>query len=293
MNLPRTRLDEAANAIVEALGGVWHGKDARCRCPAHDDTNPSLDITVGKKAVLYFCQAGCTQSEVGSAIREIINKPLRGYKKTAKSTTAKIDYQELAVKVWQKTRPLLGSLGEIYLRSRKIDFLIPELRFEPECVVGSRKTNNRSVHPGIIAAIRDHNGITAIQRTLLRPDGLGKAEIEKPKMFLGHPKGGLGRWGPEPEHTLRLAEGNEDAASAMIIATHGIPVWPVYGIRRYGTIDIGQNIKHVIIYTQPGIEAAKAIEDARPHLTANNRSLEMVHPFGDGDWSDWLRAIRS
>ena len=291
MQLPRTRLDEAADALVEALGGTWRGDVAMCRCPAHDDRTPSLKISIGERAIVYWCYAGCSQKAVGDAIRTLDNRPLSGYESVAKRPRKTMNFRALAQEIWNKALPLKGSLGETYLRSRKIDFLIPELRFDPACISGSKE--ERTVHPAIIAAIRDQNGLTAIQRTFLRADGLDKADLEEPKTCLGFPSGGLGRWGPEPSHTMRLAEGNEDAASAMIIATGGLPVWPVYGIRRYGTIDSADNIKHIIIYTQPGIEAAKAIEDATPHLTANNRTLEVIPPFGNGDWNDLLKAIRS
>ena len=283
-------LDVTARALVHKLGGKWRGDKAKCHCPAHDDANPSLEVTIGENAVLYFCHAGCSQRAVGDAIKALGGRLLSGYEGQTKHPRKTTDFRALALKIWNASLPLKGSLGETYLRSRKIDFLIPELRFDPACISGTKE--ERSVHPAIIAAIRDQNGLTAIQRTFLRADGLGKADLEEPKACLGFPGGGLGRWGPEPSHTMRLAEGNEDAASAMIIATGGLPVWPVYGIRRYGTIDIADNVKHIAIYTQPGIEAAKAIEDATPHLTANNRTLKQVHPFGNGDWNDLLQAIR-
>lgn len=283
-------LDETARALVNKLGGSWRGDIAMCHCPAHNDRTPSLKVSIGESAVVYWCYAGCTQAEVGNAIRALGGRLLSGYEGVARRPRKTTNFRALALEIWNKALPLKGSLGETYLRSRKIDFLIPELRFDPACISGTKE--ERSVHPAIIAAIRDQNGLTAIQRTFLRSDGLAKADIEEPKACLGFPGGGLGRWGPEPSHTMRLAEGNEDAASAMIIATGGLPVWPVYGIRRYGSIDIADNVKHIAIYTQPGMEAAKAIEDATPHLTANNRTLEQVHPFGNGDWNDLLQAIR-
>ena len=34
------------------------------RCPAHDDKSPSLSITQAGNHVLFYCHAGCTQSEL-------------------------------------------------------------------------------------------------------------------------------------------------------------------------------------------------------------------------------------
>ena len=284
-------LDERAIALVRKLDGKWHGDTAMCHCPAHDDRTPSLKVTLGERAILYFCYAGCSQEQVSTAIRKLDSTPLTDRGKAARTQRKTHDFRGLAVEIWNKSLPLKGTLGERYLRSRKIDFEIPEVRFDPACISGVGK--DRTIHPALIAAIRDDSGIVAIQRTFLCTDGLDKANIEEPKATLGFPRGGAGRWGGIPRKIVRLAEGVEDAASAMIIASGGLPIWPVFGIKRYGSIDIGDTIERVIIYTQPGAEAANAIINATPHLTANNRELEVVPPFGDGDWNDLLRAIRS
>ena len=33
-----------AQAIIQALGGRWHGTYGTARCPAHDDRTPSLKV---------------------------------------------------------------------------------------------------------------------------------------------------------------------------------------------------------------------------------------------------------
>ena len=50
-----------ARAIVLALGGSWDSRkrSGRCRCPAHDDATPSLDVAIGengKTIFLKFCR---------------------------------------------------------------------------------------------------------------------------------------------------------------------------------------------------------------------------------------------
>src|SRR3546814_5199343 len=128
----------------------------------------------------------------------------------------------------------------------------------------------KTVAPALIGPIEEDAGVVAIHRTLLRPDGRGKADMDEPKRMLGNPGFGAVRWGGIPLNgVLRLAEGVEDAASVMNLLGAGHFVWPVLGIERYQAIAIPESIHTVVIYSQHGGEAARAIERATPHLTAN------------------------
>jgi Toprim domain-containing protein len=63
----------SAKDLTESLGGVWNltRREGKAKCPAHDDTDPSLNITIGKGGkVLWVCRAGCAQDSVLSALRE-------------------------------------------------------------------------------------------------------------------------------------------------------------------------------------------------------------------------------
>lgn len=192
--------------------------------------------------------------------------------------------------IWNLARPLTRTLGEKYLRSRKIDFNPPELKFLWRSGVGSGA--QKAYRPAIIAAIRDHTGLTAIARTVLRSDGLAKSKLDQTSDMIGVPRGSIGRWGPMPFDTLRLAENSEEAASAMIVGSLGTPVWPVFGASRYAAIDIPDTIRRVIIYTHQSETADDAIARAVPHLTSGNRALEIEYaPDGLG-WNDYLQQLR-
>jgi putative DNA primase/helicase len=57
-----------ASTIIRALGG--DGATGMCRCPAHDDKNPSLKVSDGTGGkVLVKCFAGCTQDAVIGSLR--------------------------------------------------------------------------------------------------------------------------------------------------------------------------------------------------------------------------------
>ena len=57
-----------AEEIVRALGGRWNQDRGMCRCPAHEDHNPSLSMTQHNGRVLVHCHAGCPQDAVLDAL---------------------------------------------------------------------------------------------------------------------------------------------------------------------------------------------------------------------------------
>ena len=68
----RSRVEGRAayEAIVRACGGTAKPRNTKVRCPAHDDTNPSMSVTIGDDdVVLWHCYAGCDQREVTDALR--------------------------------------------------------------------------------------------------------------------------------------------------------------------------------------------------------------------------------
>lgn len=63
-----SRLDQRARKLVESLGGQWRNSKGMCRCPAHDDRTPSLMVSIGQRAILFHCFAGCTNQAVLAAL---------------------------------------------------------------------------------------------------------------------------------------------------------------------------------------------------------------------------------
>ena len=59
-----------ADDIARALGGKRSGRQWLCRCPAHDDHNPSLLIFDGHTNVQFRCLAGCDPVDIIEALRE-------------------------------------------------------------------------------------------------------------------------------------------------------------------------------------------------------------------------------
>jgi putative DNA primase/helicase len=66
--LSRSSLEDTARKICETRGGKWSGTKGMACCPAHDDRTPSLGVTLGRKAILFHCFAGCDQQSVLAAL---------------------------------------------------------------------------------------------------------------------------------------------------------------------------------------------------------------------------------
>lgn len=287
-------IGDQADRIVRQLGGKWQGDFAMCRCPAHADSTASLSIRVGDRAVLFHCFAGCTADAIMSALRwgKILAPADHD---PGQRQESKADHNKVALAVWRHAEPFAGSPADRYLRSRAI---VPDslsglnIRFDPRCQFGAGA--GKAFAPALIVPIEEDAGVVAIHRTFLAPDGRGKADMPEPKWMLGNPGQGAVRWGGIPiDGILRLAEGVEEAASVMNMLEPGRFVWPALGIERYQAIAIPESVHTVVIYSQHGREAARAIERATPHLTANGRQLVSKLPPHAGDWNDLLRAIRS
>lgn len=285
-------VEDQADRIVRQLGGKWQGSSAMCRCPAHTDGSPSLSVRVGERAVLFHCFAGCTTEAIIAELRS--GKILAPTDHDpGQRVDSKANLNRLALAVWRHARPLPGTLADRYLREGRA--IIPDginARFDPRCQCGAGDA--KAFAPALIVPIETDAGVIAIHRTFLSPDGRGKAAMDEPKRMLGNPGVGAVRWGGIPiDGVLRLAEGVEDAASVMNMLGPDRFVWPVLGIERYQTVAIPESIHTVIIYSQHGAEAARAIERARPHLIANDRKLVVKLPPHAGDWNDLLREIRT
>lgn len=68
-----------AQELAERLGAKRVGDTYMAKCPAHDDTTPSLAIKDGREGVVYHCHGGCSQDAVTAAlpvaVRELFNAP--------------------------------------------------------------------------------------------------------------------------------------------------------------------------------------------------------------------------
>lgn len=108
---------------------------------------------------------------------------------------------ESARRLLAATKPLKGSLAEVYLAGRSIINLDPgdPLRFHPHCFYrasGDDPPDGRPAWPAMIAAVTNLAGtVTAVHRTWLDPATKDKAPIAYPRRAMGHLLGNGVRFG--------------------------------------------------------------------------------------------------
>jgi putative DNA primase/helicase len=277
-----------AKAIVDTLGGTWRGSRGECRCPAHDDGDPSLSVRLGDSAILFHCFAGCATTDVLKALHRLRlhdREPLEMPKAAPRR-----DNRGLAMRLWTASRPIAGTIGEDYLRARGLFGPYSRvLRFNPATVLGSGAA--KRILPAMIAAVETDLGLVAVQRTFLDPLDILHKPIPKPKVSLGLLGTAAIRLAPATDE-LGLAEGIEDAQS--VIEWFGTPTWALGGVERLAFVEIPHCVRRVTVFSDRGIAAERLLEKARDHLTANGRELINRPPPGrHQDWNDAWRAHRA
>jgi hypothetical protein len=265
--------------IVAALKGRWHGSYAMCVCPAHADRTPSLSIRQGKRGILVHCFAGCRSEDVLREIgrtKPILNSPPPSYRPEGTAPNVR--------RIWDQGTEIRGTLGEVYLRSRRLPVDLPDLRFHPRCPFGRKpKTIFR---PAVLVAVRTGHKMTAIQRIRLTNDGT----CHEGKFMLGKP--GQGAWAPRFEgNVLAIAEGMEDAASYTLIRE--IPCWAALGNERLALIEVPEHVGTLYIAEDnddPG--RCAAIAAAEVHKVPKRQTIRDAPPSQCRDWAEVQSDIR-
>jgi len=231
-----------AREIAEALGGrrATRLSDGSylvpCPLPSHGkgrgDRSPSLRIGDGQTRLLVHCYSGCNRLDVLDELRrrslldDVRQRPAA--KRAPSSPTTPDVYarqqHHKAAWLWSKRQPIAGSLAERYLRETRgvACALPPTLGFLPP--------SKPEHHPAMIGAFAlvDEPGaprdVDSVHLTLLRADGSGKADVDKPKLIVGSPSGRPIVLAPANDlGGLAIAEGIEDALTVHF--STGLGAW--------------------------------------------------------------------
>lgn len=281
-------LRSIGKALVERLGGRWDHRGGLCRCPAHDDSRPSLSVRVGNYGLLYHCFAGC---DVADVLREVRRVDRRAMATRALRPDEPVSHpsplRDRILALWAEAVPVARSPGALYLRSRGLAGMGDGLRFHARTPLGG----GRSVtfRPAILGAVQKGRSLLALHRTFLTADGSGLADdIDPPRRMLGRPLHGAVRLGFAAS-TLAIAEGIETALSAMRLL--GIPVWAALGNERLPHLDIPLGVRRLIILADDDLAGRRsAAAAAEAHALAGRSVIRLWPGRGHNDWNDRLRA---
>ncbi|MBI2740570.1 MAG: toprim domain-containing protein [Rhodospirillales bacterium] len=122
---------------------------------------------------------------------------------------------ESARRLFAMSRPIAGTLAEVYLRHRGIVTVhhVGALRFHPRCYYRPDEHAPTEAWPAMVACVTDPDGrIVGVHRTWLDRSGRGKAPIETPRRAIGELLGNAVRFGVADD-VLTAAEGIETMLS--------------------------------------------------------------------------------
>lgn len=275
-----------AKKLVRALDGQWRGGYGMACCPAHDDTNPSLDVTQKNGRVLFCCRAGCSQREVLSALASLRLRV--GQLRSSREAPTENDrererHTRTALEIWEASEPAAGTLAERYLNSRGIKIPVPEsLRFH-----SGLKHPSGSVYPAMVALVtHGRTGqASAVHRTFLAPDGTKKAPVAQQKLCLGPCRGGASRLAPATDIVM-VAEGIETALSAMQVKKW--PAWAALSASFLRTLELPSEIRNVIVLADGDDAGIAAATDAASRWHCQGRRVRIARPPHGLDINDIL-----
>jgi len=169
------------------------------------------------------------------------------------------DTKAVAAFLWHSAQPIVGSLAEIYLRSRSCFVESGNLRFLPA----------RNEHPPAMIARFGDGPLTGVHITRLRADGKGKAGGDKDKIMLGESMGQPIIVYDNPERTeLIVAEGIEDTATLAKVT--GWTAWAAGAAVRLaaviGTASSFERVFLAIDHDNAGLRALARARMVRPDV---------------------------
>ncbi len=268
--------------IVRTLKGRWGLHSGTCRCPAHEDRDPSLSVMeTPDRKVLVHCHAGCSQIAVIAALQAMGLWPSgepNHYSRNPyalfadKEPADKRERSDRALGVWDAARDAKGTPVEAYLRARGIRLpLSDQLRY----AAALRHSDAKKTFPAMIARLADNSGFQCVQRTYLDPREPRKLHGFTAKKTLGSMGSAAVRL-RQPREMLGLAEGIETALAASQL--YSLPVWATLSANRLSKIDIPESVKDIEIFADPGDVGRVQAFAAADHYERTGFHVEVIFP---------------
>ena len=199
-----------------------------------------------------------------------------------------------AKRLFRSARPIAGTLGETYLRTRGIDDLsgCEALRFHPRCFYRSERNEpatGREHWPSLVAWITDvDGGFTGVHRTWLDPSGEAKATLASPRRAMGHLRGNGVRFGVARD-VMAAGEGIETLLS-LRPALPNLPLVAALSASHLAALILPPTLRRLYIARDNDSAGARAAE--RLGGAARDAGVEVVQLTPAlGDFNDDLRRL--
>jgi hypothetical protein len=194
-----------------------------------------------------------------------------------------------ALRIWNFSQPLPGTLAERYLRHRGITIKPPaSLRFNAN--IKHPSGDNDTYYPALIACAEFPDGrFAGINRTWLDPSTQNlKLDREPQKATLGTAAGVVVRLTPTLSDTVVLTEAVEDGLS--IVQATAFTVWTTLGTN-FSAVHLPDCVKNVIIAGDNDSPGQRAAALAVKHFHAQGRRVQTVYPpLKFKDFNEALKA---
>ncbi len=288
----------AAHPLPAVVGAsvklIKAGNEWKACCPFHADRSPSFTIFDGGERFHCFgCGAGgdvldYLQRVHGITLREAAamldggNLPM--VVQPARPPEPERDTTAEAVSIWRAAGPIAGTPAEAYLRGRGLDLRLPEsLRF-------ARLRYGTKTLPCLVALIANaQDKIGGIQRTFVREDGSGKADVKTPKLSLGRIGGGAIRLAPAAG-SLVVTGGLEDGLTLQ--QELGQAVWAATGEGNMANMVLPVGVRSVVIGADSDDSGEAHAKRAADAFALQGRSVRVIRPIpGFTDFNAELQGV--
>ena len=280
--------------ITKERGGRWFGSSGTLACPVCQSEGRrdqrSLSIRDGDSRLIMYChKSGCDGLSLLNALGVIDSdyEPpseivVQQRKQEAEATEQR--KAAYALELWKESRPVHGSLAEVYLRERGITAALPDtLRFHPALKHGP----SGQAFPAMIAAVSKRNGF-AIHRTFLRPDGLAKADASPAKMMLGSVQGGsVVLQQARPSAPLVVCEGIESALSLMSLLIEEATVVATLSTSGMMSLELSEKPGFLLLAGDNDAAGIAAMAKLKERALLKGWQVSAAVPSA-GDWNDEL-----